>query len=82
VLVVPDQAWGSIVPGEGSDFTDADVALKITLRSPRYRWIYPGGMPPRRFRGRDDALAGGAGRFGGQSTSVQRSNRFGGGSYV
>jgi hypothetical protein len=58
VLVVPEQVWGGVAPGEGSDFTDADVALKITLRSPRYRWIYsPTHAAAPLHRGRDDGLA-------------------------
>lgn len=48
---------GPEVESGDSASSEADIALRFTLRSPRYRWIYegataPGGIPPRRILAR------------------------------
>ena len=74
-------AWpdmGALAPNS-PEARFARPAIKFVLQARRFRFITPGGaMPPRRFRGRPDQLAGGAQRWAPHPKSVQGGRRWGG----
>lgn len=64
----------------GSMSSDAEVWFEADWTPPRHRFRYflSGAMPPRRFRGRPDHLAGGAQRWAPHPKSIQAGRRWGG----
>jgi hypothetical protein len=72
---------GAVLVGAPDDNTSSthpgDIAVRLTLRSPRYRWVYEGTntVPPRRIFGRSDGATHGAARALGGRNTVQSGNR-------
>lgn len=63
VLMTPQQLMSSTTPGATNTnnvFRAQNVVIHLayTVHFPRYRFIYPGNIPPRRLIGRDDSLVG------------------------
>lgn len=72
-------------PGEFSTgYLLSELHVVGTYQQAPYRWIFEGepAVPYRRITNRKDSLAGGAGRVGGRTKTIQGSNRRGPGAIV